>query len=79
MNLTWFFSLISIGAEAFIEIENPNEQLLYMEKQDAARRVDAAADYLGHYRVKSFWMLYLLKNPNLLTEFSQNRSAEGQK
>ena len=55
MNLTWFFfSLISIGAEAFMEIEKPNEQLLYMEKQDAARRVDAAADYLGHYRAKSF-------------------------
>ena len=60
MNLTWFFFfLIWIGAEAFMEIEKPNEQLLYMEKQDAARRVDAAADYLGHFRAKSFWMLYL--------------------
>ena len=42
-----------------MEIEKPNEQLLYMEKQDAARRVDAAADYLGHYRAKFFWVLYL--------------------
>ena len=56
INLIQFllFYLTNIGAEAFMEIEKPNEQLLYLEKQDAARRVDAAADYLGHNGAKFF-------------------------
>ena len=37
-----------------MEIEKPNEQLLYLAKQDAALRVDAAANYLGHNGVKFF-------------------------
>ena len=42
---------VNKGAEAFISLEYDNEMKLYAEKQDAARRVDDAANYLGG----TFW------------------------
>ena len=41
------FLLFFTGANIYIGIETPNEQLLYAEKQKVARKVDASADYLA--------------------------------
>ena len=47
------------GAEAFIELEYPHEMELFAEKQAAAHRVDAAADYLGKKCAMTINLLFL--------------------
>ena len=40
-----------LGAEAYIKLERPSEELRYEAKQHIAKKVDAAAYYLG----ETFW------------------------